>query len=243
LIRRSHITKNVIYAQQPCLPHSRHSTYTNDDGEYDEAKFAPGPRGRQDDTCPDDAERQKLRDRVETLERQAREYNERYDTATETVAVLPRTFAQAVSTPSEPHTDREIEKEKTTAGSSKNQRGSSKDQRGSSKDERRQANGDPNRRKTQDRPSPNDDDDGSGEDDDPKRGKNDINEDIKREDRKPDEGHPGGVAVEVEVIQVHHQTMTMMQMATSRLTGTDLEHVAYNQVTPNRPARTTIDRN
>jgi Zn/Cd-binding protein ZinT len=52
-----------------------------------------------------------------------------------------------------------------------------------------------------------------------------------------------GVAVEVEMIQIHHQTMTMMRTATSRLTGTDFGHVAYNQVTPNRPAQKKIDRN
>jgi hypothetical protein len=122
LVRRSQITQKIIYAQQPSSPPSWHPTYANDDSECDEAKVALGPRGRQDHTCPDDAEKQKLRDRVESLERQAQEYNERYDAATETVTVLPRTFVQAVSTPSEPYTDREIKKEKTAVGSSKDQR-------------------------------------------------------------------------------------------------------------------------
>jgi hypothetical protein len=71
-------------------------------------------------------------------------------------------------------------------------------QGGSSKDAishsggRRQDNRNPNRRKSHDRPPPNNDDDGRGDGDDPRRGKNDRNRDVKKEDRKPRKGHPDG---------------------------------------------------
>jgi hypothetical protein len=191
-LRRIRREDRIIFAR--ITGETRH----DDNDDYDKAKVEPGARdlvrqalARRDPIRPDDAETQKLRDRVGDMVRQALANNGRYDTATETVTVPTRSFAQAVGTPSESWTRRDIKKEKTTSDSSGGQRGSSKD-RISPSGERRQDNRDPNRRKTHDKPPPNNDDDGHGDDDDPRRGKNDSERDVEKEDRKPRKGHPDG---------------------------------------------------
>jgi hypothetical protein len=163
------------------------------DDDYNKAKAERDKRGPQDPTTSqDDAEKRELRNRIEILGRFSQEKNERYDTATETMMAPPRTFVEAVSMAPERHIDREIKKERTAAGSSKDHKVTSKNRRSRS-DEQRPVNGETRtRRSSHDRPSPNNDDDGDGDDDDPRRGKVDPKKDIEREARKPTKGHPGG---------------------------------------------------